>query len=70
MSMIQSEKVLPTLHISGSNDTLITSEMSEMVFKYFNPSLVEFYLHKGGHYCPSDSDFRQRLKDFIQCANP
>jgi hypothetical protein len=60
---------LPTLHISGKNDTLITSEMSEMVFKYFNPSLAEFYLHKGGHYCPSDPDFRQKLKDFIQRAN-
>jgi len=57
---------LPTLHISGMNDTLITPEMSEIVFKYFNPSLAEFYLHKGGHYCPNDSDFRQRLKAFIQ----
>jgi predicted esterase len=60
---------LPTLHISGQNDTLITSEMSEIIFKYFNPSLAEFYLHKGGHYCPNDSDFRQKLKDFIQSTN-
>jgi len=57
---------LPTLHISGMNDTLVTPEMSEMLFKYFNPSFAEFYLHKGGHYCPNDSDFRQKLKDFIQ----
>jgi hypothetical protein len=57
---------LPSLHVSGINDTLITSDMSETVFKYFNPLLTEFYLHKGGHYCPNDSDFRQKLKDFIQ----
>lgn len=60
---------LPTLHISGMNDTLITSEMSETIFKYFNPSFAEFYLHKGGHYCPNDSDFRQKLRDFIQRFN-
>lgn len=57
---------LPTLHVSGANDTLITTDMSEANFKQFNPSYSEFYVHKGGHYCPSDSDFRQKLKDFIQ----
>lgn len=62
-------QLLPTLHISGMNDTLITPDMSETVFKYFNPLVAEFYLHKGGHYCPSDSDFRQKLKDFIQRTN-
>ncbi|CAF1105933.1 unnamed protein product [Adineta ricciae] len=56
---------LPTLHVSGLNDTLITREMSEEVCKYFNPSLAEFYTHKGGHYCPSDADFRQKLREFI-----
>ncbi|CAF1630928.1 unnamed protein product [Rotaria magnacalcarata] len=60
---------VPSLHISGINDTLISTEMSESLFKYFNSSLAEFYKHKGGHYCPSDSDFRQKLRDFIQRAN-
>lgn len=57
---------LPTLHISGRTDSLITTDMSETTFKCFNPSYAEFYVHKGGHYCPSDSDFRQKLTDFIQ----
>lgn len=65
----KNSQLVPSLHISGSNDTLITTEMSETVFKYFNPSLAEFYTHKGGHYCPSDSDFRQKLKDFIRRSN-
>jgi hypothetical protein len=51
------------------NDTLVSSEMSQTVLKYFNPLLAGFYLHKGGHYCPNDSDFRQKLKDFIHRAN-
>ena len=62
-------QLLPSLHISGINDTLVRLEMSETVFRYFNQFLAEFYLHKGGYYCPSDSGFRQKLKDFIQRAN-
>ena len=59
---------LPTLHVSGMNDTLIAPAMSKLVFEYFDPSLAEFYLHKGGHYCPNDSDFRRKLREFIAGA--
>ncbi|CAF0977878.1 unnamed protein product [Rotaria sp. Silwood1] len=59
-------QLLPSFHISGMNDTLITPELSEKVFQYFNPLVAEFYIHKGGHYCPNDSNFRQKLRDFIQ----
>ncbi|CAF2475471.1 unnamed protein product [Rotaria sp. Silwood2] len=65
----RNNQLLPSLHISGMNDPLITPEMSEKAFKYFNPLVAEFYLHKGGHYCPNDSDFRQKLRDFIQRVN-
>ena len=66
LGSLQGQDVLPTLHVSGRNDTLITTELSEIAFRYFNPSKAEFYVHKGGHYCPSDSDFRLKLRDFIQ----
>jgi hypothetical protein len=66
LEALNKQNQLPSLHVSGMNDTLITSDMSETIFKYFNPLSAEFYLHKGGHYCPNDSDFRQKLKDFIQ----
>ncbi|CAF0933727.1 unnamed protein product [Rotaria sordida] len=61
-------QLLPSLHVSGMNDTLITTDMREKMYKYFNPLVAEFYSHKGGHYCPNDSDFRQKLRDFIQRA--
>jgi predicted esterase len=69
LETLDGQDQLPTLHVSGINDSLITSEMSQILYKYFNPKLAEFYLHKGGHYCPNDSDFRQKLKDFIQRSN-
>lgn len=59
------QSLLPSLHVSGMSDTLITPEMSQIVFNYFDPSSAEFYLHKGGHYCPNDSDFRRKLREFI-----
>ena len=62
------DNLLPSLHVSGVNDTLIPTTMSEAIFNYFRASQAQFHLHKGGHYCPSDADFRQKLKDFIQCA--
>ena len=57
---------LPTLHISGRNDTLIPTESSEIVFQYFNPLQAEFYVHNGGHFCPGDGDSRQKLREFLQ----
>ena len=62
----QHQQQIATLHVSGMNDTLITSAMSEMVFNCFDPSKAEFYQHKGGHYVPSDPPFRQKLRDFVQ----
>lgn len=62
------QKTLLTLHVSGTSDTLIPPAMSEALFKCFPPSFAEFYVHKGGHYCPSDADFRQKLRDFVQRA--
>lgn len=64
------QEQLPTLHVSGRNDSLITPQMSEVVFRYFHPSLAEFYLHKAGHYCPNDPDFRQKLRDFLHRVKP
>ncbi|UJR32803.1 hypothetical protein I4U23_020265 [Adineta vaga] len=68
LETFNTQNQLPSLHVSGTNDTLITPEMSKIVLQYFNPSLAEFYLHKGGHYCPNDSDFRKKLKEFMQRA--
>ena len=64
----QQREQISTLHVSGMNDTLITSAMSEAVFNYFDPSRAEFHQHKGGHYVPSDPPFRQKMRDFIQRA--
>jgi predicted esterase len=66
LEMAHQHKQLPTLHISGMNDTLVTSTMSKTIFNYFNNSQAEFYTHKGGHYCPSDAEFRQKLREFFR----
>ncbi|UJR19509.1 hypothetical protein I4U23_022639 [Adineta vaga] len=68
LDSFEKEHAIPTLHVTGANDTLIPSSMSQIMFGYFHPSRAEFYIHKGGHYCPSDSDFRVKLRDFIQRA--
>ena len=64
------EKHVPTLHIAGQTDTLVTADMSRAIFDRFNPTRAQFYLHKGGHYCPSDADFRRTLIDFIDRNTP
>ncbi|CAF1481452.1 unnamed protein product [Adineta steineri] len=68
LDTLNKKNQVPTLHVSGRNDTLITTEMSEIIFKYFDPYSAEFYIHKGGHYCPNDSSFRHKLQEFIQRA--
>ena len=68
LETLHQKKTLPTLHVSGTKDTLIPPAVSETLFKRFPPPDAEFYLHKGGHYCPSDTDFRGIFRDFIQRA--
>lgn len=68
LQVFDKTKGILSLHVSGMNDTLIPTAMSKDVFQYFDSTKTKFHIHKGGHYCPSDSDFRQSLRDLIKHA--
>ncbi|WVN90724.1 uncharacterized protein L203_105966 [Cryptococcus depauperatus CBS 7841] len=59
---------LHTLHISGKNDTLITPERSQLLFKQCENA--RFETHDGGHYTPSKASWRHFLNAYINSFAP
>jgi predicted alpha/beta hydrolase family esterase len=51
---------LPTLHVVGRNDTLVTLERSQTLIDKCENARVEF--HEGGHFTPSKSSWRHFFK--------
>ncbi|WVF65802.1 hypothetical protein IAT40_000539 [Kwoniella sp. CBS 6097] len=54
---------LPTLHVSGKNDTLITIERSQTLVDKCENARLE--LHDGGHYTPSKASWRHFFNAYI-----
>ncbi|WWC60334.1 uncharacterized protein I303_102905 [Kwoniella dejecticola CBS 10117] len=59
---------LPTLHVCGKNDTLITIERSQTLVDKCENSRVE--LHDGGHYTPSKASWRHFFNAYINSFGP
>ncbi|TYJ55850.1 hypothetical protein B9479_003502 [Cryptococcus floricola] len=59
---------LPTLHISGKNDTLIVPERSQILASRCENA--RFELHDGGHYTPSKASWRHFLNAYINSFAP
>jgi len=54
---------LETLHIHGSDDTIITPKMSELLEESYTNK--EIFVHKGAHVIPSSSAAKTTFKNFI-----
>lgn len=51
---------LPTLHVIGRNDVIVTEERSRTLVRECNDCRIEF--HEGGHFIPSKANWRHFLK--------
>ncbi|KAK8861602.1 hypothetical protein IAR55_002425 [Kwoniella newhampshirensis] len=59
---------LPTLHVSGKNDTLITPERTQTLVDKCENARLEF--HDGGHYTPSKASWRHFFNAYISSFGP
>lgn len=57
---------LPSLHIFGTTDAVISSEMSEELARQFD--CVTIVKHDGGHYVPVNAEVRQKCTDLLNSA--
>jgi len=58
-----------SLHVCGSQDSLIEREQSEALWKCFSEDLRSVYEHSGGHMVPTCSgEFKQALVQFLDAV--
>lgn len=57
---------IPSLHIYGTNDKIITPEMSEKLATVFEEEKRIEVLHSGGHFFPASSQQKQQYIDFMR----
>ncbi|XP_023713089.1 esterase OVCA2 isoform X2 [Cryptotermes secundus] len=55
---------IPSLHVYGENDKVISREMSELLLEQF--SHVEISVHPGGHYVPATGPQKQSYISFLE----
>lgn len=55
---------LPSLHIYGEKDLLVTPERSKALFELFDPSTARLVKHGGGHFVPGAWPLAE-IRDFI-----
>nr|CCA17541.1 serine hydrolase (FSH1) putative [Albugo laibachii Nc14] len=53
---------IPTVHIMGRNDAVVSIERSEMLAQAFLNPIV--FIHEGGHYIPANKEPKDILRDF------
>lgn len=55
---------VPSLHIFGISDEIITPKMSKTLFGYFvDPEIVQ---HDGGHYFPATAAQKKFYREFFE----
>jgi len=55
---------VPSLHVYGETDAVITSERSkELTDRFVNPSII---LHKGGHFVPGNTSLKNEYLCFFK----
>ncbi|XP_030756803.1 esterase AGAP003155 [Sitophilus oryzae] len=60
----QDEITLPSMHIYGTSDKIIPTEMSEALSLCFKDPVV--VVHDGGHYVPGSSKQKTEYRDFLE----
>lgn len=56
--------VVPSLHIYGTNDEIITPIMSKELLGYFaDPDILQ---HDGGHYFPATALHKNTYREFFE----
>ncbi|KAJ1521011.1 hypothetical protein ONE63_002724 [Megalurothrips usitatus] len=58
------EVEIPTLHVYGETDSVITADMSDALMETCNDKQI--IRHPGGHYMPSNSHFREGYLNFLR----
>ncbi|CCI44819.1 unnamed protein product [Albugo candida] len=53
---------IPTVHIMGRSDAVVSIDRSEVLAKQFSNPVV--FIHEGGHYIPANKDPKDILRDF------
>lgn len=59
---------VPTLHVVGSLDTVVSEERSEGLFEVCTGAMRERLRHAGGHYVPNAKAMVEPVIDFIERA--
>lgn len=54
---------LPTLHVIGKNDVIVTEERSRTLVRECEDNRVEY--HEGGHFIPSKANWRNFFNEYI-----
>ncbi|KAK3730221.1 hypothetical protein RRG08_034966 [Elysia crispata] len=60
----QEKASIPSLHIYGESDQIVSHEMSEELLQYFDDPKV--WLHSGGHFVPATGPQKQVYVDFVR----
>lgn len=60
----EEKSVIPSLHIYGQSDQIVSHEMSEELLQYFDNPKV--WLHPGGHFVPATGSQKKVYVDFLQ----
>mmetsp|Transcript_6014 Transcript_6014/g.15745 ORF Transcript_6014/g.15745 Transcript_6014/m.15745 type:complete len:250 (+) Transcript_6014:139-888(+) len=70
-AITKSKICIPTLHIYGQGDKLVSTERSKALMGAFDSELAEVYEHPGGHMVPTcTGEFKRVICDFVDlCAS-
>jgi len=55
---------VPSLHLYGRNDTLVSPSYSKKLSTMFHDCIS--FEHKGGHFVPTDSDSKKIFREFFE----
>jgi predicted esterase len=57
---------VPSMHVHGKNDALVTRDRSDRLRdKFYNKEKSEMFEHEGGHGVPSSREFREAFEKFL-----
>ena len=68
-------RAIPTFHVMGDTDALVTIDKSVALANAFEDAIADAssesdtttrHAHPGGHYVPSDARLRHALKHFVK----
>ncbi|GFS27680.1 ovarian cancer-associated gene 2 protein homolog [Elysia marginata] len=60
----EEKATIPSLHIYGESDQIVSNEMSEELLQYFDDPKV--WLHPGGHFVPATGPQKKIYVEFLQ----